>query len=191
MAFSGSRACRQRSASTSTSVTSGLRGRARVLRHSRMNDKGIAGNVSRGGAPHRHGCSRDVHVVRSSQGPVEGTGLLADADASSDECLPESLEDSISQASASILEYVRVEGVGRGGVSKCLIEVVLPELFGSMRGNVMAREGDQMRAYDLCKELITELKRRSELQQGGTKIMVRATSVESTPARYACTGAEL
>ena len=91
-----------------------------------------------------------------------------------DECLPGSLEESLEQAAAGVVRFVK-EGEGRDvvGVRKCVVELVLPELFGSMRGNVMAREGDQMRVYDLCKRLVSAVQ--DETRRGGTtkKIMVR------------------
>ena len=113
-----------------------------------------------------------VRASRGTEGAdqVNGSGVAV----VEDECLPGSLEESLEQAAAGVVRFVK-EG-GRGdvvGVRKCVVELVLPELFGSMRGNVLAKEGDQMRIYDLCKRLVSAVQ--DETRKGGMtkKIMVR------------------
>ena len=108
---------------------------------------------------------------RERRVPYDGDGFggrmscISSCSPRDDDCLPGSLEESLTQAAQCTFDFVSdttttlspSQTTASPNVSKCLVEVVLPELFGSMRGNVMARRGDQMRAYDLCRDFVVAL----------------------------------
>jgi hypothetical protein len=59
-----------------------------------------------------------------------------------DDVLPDSLFDAVKQAAASTAAAID------GGVSECLVEILVPELFDTTSGNIMAQEGDQQRVWE-------------------------------------------
>ena len=57
--------------------------------------------------------------------------------------LPDSLFDAVKQAAQSTSAAIG------GGRSECMVEILVPELFDTTSGNIMAQEGDQQRVWEV------------------------------------------
>ena len=73
-----------------------------------------------------------------------------------DDVLPDSLDDAVSISAA------RTTLALNQGVTRCIVELIIPELWDPISGAVMAESGDQMRLWDLSRSFIVELKQSME-----------------------------
>lgn len=65
--------------------------------------------------------------------------------------LPDSLFDAVQQAAAATAAAIQQ------GQRECLVELLVPELFDSVSGSIMASSGDQQRQWELCRFFVEAL----------------------------------
>lgn len=68
-----------------------------------------------------------------------------------DDVLPDSLEDSISQAATACAEAIRA------GCTRCIVEILVPEFWDPVSGAVFKDEGDQQRWWRLTRRFLDDL----------------------------------
>ncbi|KAK9836144.1 hypothetical protein WJX81_004435 [Elliptochloris bilobata] len=69
-----------------------------------------------------------------------------------DDVLPDSLGDALSKASAATCA-----AIAKGGVTRCLVEILLPAFWDPASGAVFSEEGDQQRFWKLTRRFIEDL----------------------------------
>jgi len=68
-----------------------------------------------------------------------------------DDCLPDSLEDSLSQSAQACCEAM---GRGQG---RCVVEILVPEFWDPVSGAVFKEEGDQQRFWRLTRRFVDQI----------------------------------
>lgn len=112
----------------------------------------------------------------SSPGPSDenSAGPTVPRETRDDECLPDSLFDAVGQAATAT-----AAAMGRG-VAGSVVELLVPELWDPLSGNVMSDAGDQLKVWEISREFLTQLNAKSSrpvravFPDAGAAAMLRA-----------------
>lgn len=108
------------------------------------------------------GCTGSEEQPEQQQAPEQGR-LVADAGVGAggeqyvqlgprdDDVLPDSLTDALEDSSRATVEALE------RGVDRCVVEILLPELWDPLSGPVYAEEGDQQRFWKLTRRFLENL----------------------------------
>lgn len=103
-----------------------------------------------------------------------GRGVMAVRETRDDDALPDNLFDAVGQAATATADAMK------RGTAGSVVELLVPELWDPMSGNVMSEAGDQLKVWEISREFLTRLKAesgrevRAVFPDAGAAAMLRA-----------------